>query len=269
MPSPEAHIRANTHAHDAMIHRYAVRHGEIFNAEEQLRLRSALEQAAQALPLAPAACFALDVGSGSGNVTRHLVDLGFRVTAADVSQKALALVKQQFPQVRTEVLNGKDLARWGDGTFHVVTAYSVLHHVPDYRALVREMLRVLAPGGVLFLDHEHAEVYWKPTREYEEFLATIRAHEPFPWRKLLDPWRYYSRLRKLFQPRFQLEGDIHVFHDDHISWENLRKDIVRSGCKLLKDEDYLLCKASYHPEVYQAYRDRCADMHILIAQKHG
>ena len=41
-----------------------------------------------------------------------------------------------------------------DGHFCAVTALMVLHHVPDADASVREIVRVLRPGGMLVL-REH------------------------------------------------------------------------------------------------------------------
>ena len=38
----------------------------------------------------------LDFCCGSGNLTRHLLELGFEVVAADVSERFLALVERRF-----------------------------------------------------------------------------------------------------------------------------------------------------------------------------
>ncbi|MGD9397193.1 MAG: class I SAM-dependent methyltransferase [Candidatus Thorarchaeota archaeon] len=45
----------------------------------------------------------LDVGCGTGIVTRVLVDRGFRVTGIDISQKMLDLAKQRVPQATLEI----------------------------------------------------------------------------------------------------------------------------------------------------------------------
>lgn len=265
--SSKERIAFNARAHDAIIHAYDVRHGEIFNDREQKRLRTALERAVAILGKDPALCSALDVGSGSGNLTRHLRDLGFRVTAADVSARALRLVAERFGGVKTVQLHDDGLLPMANGSFEVVAAYSVLHHVPDYLALVREMLRVLVPGGVLFLDHEHAGGYWDDDRIYGEFSKKMHDRMPFVWQKLFDPRRYYSRIRKFFQPRFQIEGDIHVFPDDHIVWDNIIQVINDAGATVVVSEDYLAYQAGYDVEMYEAYAHKCADMHVLIARK--
>ena len=78
-------IARNRSAHDRVARAYDARHGEIFNDVEQARLSAAAREAVTAVCDAPVAGVrALDVGAGTGNLTRHLIESGARVTAADV-----------------------------------------------------------------------------------------------------------------------------------------------------------------------------------------
>lgn len=52
------------------------------------------------------------------------------------------------PWVRTEDVTA---LRWSDETMDGVVSLDVLEHVPDYRAALREFVRVLRPGGALAL----------------------------------------------------------------------------------------------------------------------
>ena len=42
-----------------------------------------------------------------------------------------------------------------DNTFDIVTATEVIEHLEDFRAILREMYRVLKPGGVCVLSLSH------------------------------------------------------------------------------------------------------------------
>lgn len=254
------HIRRNRQIHDRIAAAYDGIHDEIFNEIEQSRLRDALNRATEGLGMRSQAPRALDFGCGSGNLTRHLLALGFEVTAADVSESFLQLIAERSTgrPVQTHRIDGETLAGLPDASFDLTATYSVLHHVPDYLAAVREMARVTRPGGVVYIDHEHTPAFWKGNPVHKEFLCRARKTD---WRKYLVPRNYYGKLRRLLiDPRFANEGDIHVWPDDHIEWTQIGCALEESGFQPLFEEEYLLFRSDYRPEVYEAYRLRCTDM---------
>ncbi|MBU4231287.1 MAG: class I SAM-dependent methyltransferase [Desulfobacterales bacterium] len=46
-----------------------------------------------------------------------------------------------------------------DGVLDAVFGFGVLHHLPDWRAGVREIARVLKPGGIYFLEEFYPQFY--------------------------------------------------------------------------------------------------------------
>jgi ubiquinone/menaquinone biosynthesis C-methylase UbiE len=251
---------------------YENAHREIFNPIEQQRLHSMLQQAVSAVQTGSKPLVALDYGCGSGNLTRHLVDLGVRTVSADVSDDYLKAVEKKFAgtgMVDVLRLNGADLAGVPDGRFDLIATYSVLHHVPDYLAIVAEMCRVARPGGVVYIDHEVTEAYYQRPAVYVEFLRKARPR--VDWRRwaalALDVKGYVHILRRLAHPRYKREGDIHVWPDDHIEWDKIEQVLLTQGLEIVLRQDYLLCKAIYDPRVYDEYKDRCADERVLIARK--
>ena len=259
-------IERNVAVHDKVARKYDALHGEIFNDIEQARLRSVLEKARDAVlsPMKPTP--ALDFGCGSGNLSRHLLELGLDVTAADVSQGFLDLVRSRYPSdcLKTLLMNGSDLSNVADESFDLIATYSVLHHIPDYLGAIAELARVCRTGGVIVLDHEATEEYWKGDPVYAAFRkAALR----FDWSKYLTPSNYVHRVRRIFDPRYSNEGDIHVWPDDHIEWSKIKDLLARLGFEVVLEEDYLLNRALYRPEVYERYRDRCTDTKVMIFRK--
>lgn len=107
----------------------------------------------------------LDVGCGNGRLARALAGAGLACayTGLDADVRLLEFAAQQtagLPQIATRFVQ-LDIAaaRWtkrldAQGPFDAVVCLAVLHHFPGLalRArIVRELARLLAPGGVLAL----------------------------------------------------------------------------------------------------------------------
>ena len=100
----------------------------------------------------------LDAGCGSGANLAALARYG-RAVGADVSEDALALARRrQAAAVGASVLS----LPFGDTAFGLVTSFDVLYHrcVPDDAEAVRELARVLAPGGFLLVRVPALRMLW-------------------------------------------------------------------------------------------------------------
>ena len=95
----------------------------------------------------------LEIGCGSGLLTRHLVGAGLRVVATDASQAMLDLARETAPgaDIRLLVLPDDPLPE-ADA---VVGVGHALNYLPDAESVARGLEavgRALRPGGVLALD---------------------------------------------------------------------------------------------------------------------
>lgn len=96
----------------------------------------------------------LELGCGSGHLTRHLVAAGHRVVATDASPAMVELTRQRVPdaaEIRTLKLPDEPLPP-ADA---VVSVGHVLSYLPDEAAVHRGLVAVattLRSGGVLALD---------------------------------------------------------------------------------------------------------------------
>ncbi len=77
----------------------------------------------------------LDLGSGSGELTKKLMDSGFRMTAVDIVDKT------KVEGVKLIIYDGKKLP-FRDKEFKQALLITVLHHVPEYKELLQEVARV-------------------------------------------------------------------------------------------------------------------------------
>lgn len=96
--------------------------------------------------LPPAGRRTLEVGCGEGRVTRDLAERGHSVTAVDSSFGLVGHAHLADRRSRYLVADGA-LLPFPDGTFNLAVAYNVLMVVADLAATVRDIARVLAPGG--------------------------------------------------------------------------------------------------------------------------
>ena len=157
-------------------------------------------------------------------------------------------------------------ARFADSSFDLVATYSVLHHVPDYLAAVKEMARVCATGGVILIDHEQNEEYWEQRPEYLELQTEALRPD---WRKFLRPSNYVHKLRRLFNPRHTNEGDIHVWPDDHIEWGKISDALGQLGFECVLSRDYLLYRGRYRREIFDRFVGRVTDNKVMIFRKQA
>jgi SAM-dependent methyltransferase len=97
----------------------------------------------------PAARRVLDLGAGTGKLTRHLLDRGLEVTAVDPSDGMLAELRRLLPGVPA-VAGSAEAIPLPDGSVDAVLVAQAWHWVDPDRA-VPEVARVLAHGGRLGL----------------------------------------------------------------------------------------------------------------------
>ena len=156
--SPELVLKVNEVFHDVEGAAYAGVHPEIFAGEA-----ARWDEIARAeIAPRPRPLRVLDVGCGTGFVASRLAPVlsaEDTLVCADLSQAMLDACRRALADARYTCrfefvkLNGRVLAQ-PDRSVDVVTMNSVLHHLPDPGAALREVDRVLKPGGCFVVAHE-------------------------------------------------------------------------------------------------------------------
>jgi SAM-dependent methyltransferase len=104
---------------------------------------------------------ALDIGAGRGIASYALARSGFSVTALEPDPSSVvggAAIRRLASETGLPIEVVEEFSErlpFGDGTFDVVFARAVLHHMRDLDGACREMFRVLRPGGLLIAVREH------------------------------------------------------------------------------------------------------------------
>jgi SAM-dependent methyltransferase len=120
----------------------------------------------------------LDAGCGSGELLRLAVERGAVASGADPSIGMLELAGRLAPAADLR-LAGLEALPWPDGAFDVVTAVNALHLADDDQAALREVRRVLGPGGVVGIA-SWAEHALNDLDALEAAVAEADGEEPAP-----------------------------------------------------------------------------------------
>ncbi|HEV3409130.1 MAG TPA: class I SAM-dependent methyltransferase [Chthoniobacterales bacterium] len=93
----------------------------------------------------------LEVGCGDASFTSDLARYSDDVTALDISAEQVALNAAKLPQVRFLVHDLAQPLPFQENTFGAIWCSEVLEHLFDPAFALREMFRVLKPGGLLLV----------------------------------------------------------------------------------------------------------------------
>jgi ubiquinone/menaquinone biosynthesis C-methylase UbiE len=125
----------------------------------------------------------LEIGCGLGTDGAQFAKAGAVYTGVDLTEAAVELARRRFElfdlpgTFRTADAENLDFA---DNSFDVVYSHGVLHHTPDTVRAVREVHRVLRPGGraVVMLYHRDSYNYRVNIRLFRRAGAHLLKFEP-------------------------------------------------------------------------------------------
>jgi ubiquinone/menaquinone biosynthesis C-methylase UbiE len=155
--------QANVAVHHSEAKYYEALHPEVYSKKEQKRITAKLKAIDSRIDNNQK--MALDVGAGTGNLTGKLLQMGYTVTATDISPDMCRILKEKYasylPNQLTVINSPIEELSFEKGKFDLITFYSVLHHLPDYVSALKTIITYLKKGGVIYIDHEASPYYWK------------------------------------------------------------------------------------------------------------
>jgi ubiquinone/menaquinone biosynthesis C-methylase UbiE len=95
----------------------------------------------------------LEIGCGSGYGAYLLSQLQPKsYIGLDVMTEQVELARRNYPQFQFLIQDAEDLSQFENESKDVVIIFGVLHHIPNWRKAIDEIIRVLKKDGSLFLE---------------------------------------------------------------------------------------------------------------------
>jgi ubiquinone/menaquinone biosynthesis C-methylase UbiE len=107
----------------------------------------------------------LEIGCGMGTDLLQFARGGARCTGIDLTPRSVEITRHRFRVYGAGgdfMISDGERLPFRDESFDVVYSNGVLHHTPDTAGAIREVHRVLRPGGTakVMLYHRHSLNYW-------------------------------------------------------------------------------------------------------------
>jgi ubiquinone/menaquinone biosynthesis C-methylase UbiE len=162
--------------------------------------------------LTPAPGEALDVGCGAGHLSFALAPHVHRITACDPSDSMLATVRVTAAErghSSIETVQGRaEHLPFADARFDLVCSRYSAHHWLDLPAALRQMRRVLAPGGWLVLidllgEEQPLVDTWLQCMELLRDPSHVRDRSAAEWSALISAAGFQLVAQETFQTRLQ------------------------------------------------------------------
>jgi ubiquinone/menaquinone biosynthesis C-methylase UbiE len=96
----------------------------------------------------------VDVGCGEGRLTRHLKELGHVVVGIDASPSLVAAAREADPSMDILLADATSIPL-EDKCADLAVAFMLLHDIDTMPTTVKEVARILVPGGRLCLAIVH------------------------------------------------------------------------------------------------------------------
>jgi len=97
----------------------------------------------------------LDVGCGAGTQAAIWLERGHRYYGLDINRPLVELARRRATEQKLEAhfeVGTATALPWGDRSFDVCMLPELLEHVADWQACVAEAVRVLRPGGLMYIN---------------------------------------------------------------------------------------------------------------------
>ena len=142
----------------------------------------------------------VDVGCGDGRAGAFATERGSRYVGVDISERAVAAARARGLDARR--IDGSDALPFAEDSFDVALCLDVIEHVVFPDQTIREILRVLRPGGIAIVTTPNV-AYWRRRLD----LMVLGRWNPFGYGLAVEqPWadphlRFFNpgSLRRLLQ----------------------------------------------------------------------
>lgn len=164
----------------------------------------------------PATGALLDAGGGTGRVAQFMVGSVNSVVVADLSCRMLEKAKGKAHL--SAVCTPTEAMPFADGAFARIIMVDALHHVIHQHDTIKELWRLLAPGGRLVIEEPDIRSLRVKLIALAEKLILMRSH-------FLSP----DHIRKLFDDQ---DAIVEIKYDRPIAFVIVKKELVKKGARI-------------------------------------
>ncbi len=148
-------LDANIEVHTRMVERYDAEEPH-FRPENQEKVRSRLKALRARVP----GSRLLDVGCGTGFIIHLAVGVFDEIHGVDITPAMMQRIRTGSGNITLHQSPAESMP-FPAATFDAVPGYSFIDHVADQGALMREVARVLKPGGIFYADLIPNRLFWQ------------------------------------------------------------------------------------------------------------
>lgn len=168
----------------------------------------------------------LDVGTGTAQIPLELAQRAptLQIEGVDASAAMLRLAQQNIDRagvadrIRVLAADAKRLPH-GDRSFAAVISNSIVHHIPEPRAVLAEMIRVTARGGVLFVrDLLRPESDAAVRALVEQYASGANAHQRAMFDASLRAALSLAEIREMASQLGMNPAEVTQTSDRHWTW---------------------------------------------------
>jgi 2-polyprenyl-3-methyl-5-hydroxy-6-metoxy-1,4-benzoquinol methylase len=122
----------------------------------------------------------LDIASGEGYGSAYLAQVAASVTGVDVSSDAVDHASKEYGGSNLRFVLGDGQAiPCAAASFDFVTSFETIEHVVDHQSFLREVRRVLRPGGVALISTPESRIYSPPNSPANNYHLNEMTAEDF------------------------------------------------------------------------------------------